>query len=59
MIVAPSLRLSSYEIGRDLGRGSYSSVRLYEVLVKTDTERLATAIAVGYETRRGIIIRRY
>jgi len=59
MTVAPSLRLSFYEIDRDLGRGSYSSIRLYEVLVKTNTERLATAIAVGYETRRGIIIGRY
>jgi len=50
--VAPSLKLSSYEIDRDLGRGSYSSVRLYEVLVKTNTERLAIAIAVGREDTR-------
>jgi len=52
MTVAPSLRLSSYEIGRGLGRGSYSSVRLYEVLVETDTERLAIATAVGREDTR-------
>lgn len=52
MTVAPSSRLSSCETGRDLGRGSYSSVWLHEVPVDTDTERLATAIAAGREDTR-------